>query len=95
MSTNFNQSTTDVIIDGLQWTVSNTTTSGRAAKSVVSLSVGGIKSNAFNAAINAALSSSQAVCELCLHKYRLDVWCPRVELKDFWKTSVMSEVDLG
>ncbi|KAH7148284.1 peptidase S8/S53 domain-containing protein [Dactylonectria macrodidyma] len=48
-------STTDIVLDGFMWAVSNiTNTPGRAAKSVISLSLGGGKSAAFNAAIDAA-----------------------------------------
>ncbi|KAH7011293.1 peptidase S8/S53 domain-containing protein [Ilyonectria destructans] len=48
-------STTDIVLDGFMWAVSNiTNTPGRAAKAVISLSLGGGKSAAFNAAIDAA-----------------------------------------
>ncbi|KAF7541746.1 hypothetical protein G7Z17_g11882 [Cylindrodendrum hubeiense] len=48
-------STTDIVLDGFVWAVTNiTNTPGRAAKSVISLSLGGGKSAAFNAAIDAA-----------------------------------------
>ncbi|KAH7144136.1 peptidase S8/S53 domain-containing protein [Dactylonectria estremocensis] len=51
------KSTTDVILNGLQWAVNNITASNRAARSVISLSVGGAKSNAFNTAVNNAYNS--------------------------------------
>ncbi|KAF7543015.1 hypothetical protein G7Z17_g11089 [Cylindrodendrum hubeiense] len=54
-------STTDVIIDGLEWAVANITGAGRAAKSVISLSIGGVKSNAFNTAVNSAYTSGVLV----------------------------------
>ncbi|KAK7421483.1 Suppressor of the cold-sensitive snRNP biogenesis mutant brr1-1 [Neonectria punicea] len=48
-------STTDIVLDGFEWAVSNiTNTPGRAAKSVISMSLGGSKSAAFNAAVDAA-----------------------------------------
>ncbi|KAL6415555.1 subtilisin-like serine protease [Ilyonectria robusta] len=48
-------STTDIVLDGFMWAVSNiTNTPGRAANAVISLSLGGGKSAAFNAAIDAA-----------------------------------------
>ncbi|KAH6986347.1 peptidase S8/S53 domain-containing protein [Ilyonectria sp. MPI-CAGE-AT-0026] len=48
-------STTDIVLDGFMWAVSNiTNTPGRAANAVISLSLGGGKSAAFNAAIGAA-----------------------------------------
>ncbi|KPM34286.1 Subtilisin-like proteinase Mp1 [Neonectria ditissima] len=48
-------STTDIVLDGFEWAVANiTNTPGRAAKSVISMSLGGSKSAAFNAAVDAA-----------------------------------------
>ncbi|KAL2675714.1 hypothetical protein Neosp_011904 [[Neocosmospora] mangrovei] len=48
-------STTDVILDGFEWAVTNiTNTPGRAQNSVVSMSLGGGRSPAFNAAIENA-----------------------------------------
>lgn len=55
MVTNILQSTTDVVIDGYQWAVANiTNTPGRAAKSVISMSIGGGFSRAFNTCIEKA-----------------------------------------
>lgn len=46
------QSTTDIVLDGYNWAVNNITkTSGRAGKSVISMSLAGGKSDAFNTAI--------------------------------------------
>ncbi|KAM0553975.1 hypothetical protein ACHAPJ_007047 [Fusarium lateritium] len=51
-------STTDIVLDGYEWAVSNiTNTPGRAQQSVISMSLGGPRSNAFNAAIQAAYSA--------------------------------------
>ncbi|KAH8168333.1 GC-rich sequence DNA-binding factor-like protein [Sarocladium implicatum] len=51
-------STTDIVIDGYQWAVTNiANTPGRAAKSVISLSVGGGSSRAFNSAIETAYNA--------------------------------------
>ncbi|KAM0425612.1 hypothetical protein ACHAPT_009144 [Fusarium lateritium] len=48
-------STTDVILDGFEWAVTNiTNTPGRAQNSVVSMSLGGGRSPAFNAAVENA-----------------------------------------
>lgn len=48
-------STTEIVLDGYEWAVGNiTATPGRAAVSVLSLSLGGPKSEAFNAAVEAA-----------------------------------------
>ena len=49
------QSSTEIVLDGYNWAVNNiTNTPGRAAASVISMSLGGPKSDAFNAAIEAA-----------------------------------------
>jgi oryzin len=48
------KSTTEIVMDGYAWAVNNITASNRAANSVVSMSLGGPKSEAFNAAIKAA-----------------------------------------
>jgi oryzin len=51
------KSSTDIVLDGYEWAVSNiTNTPGRAAKSVISMSLGGGHSDAFNAAVEAAYS---------------------------------------
>lgn len=48
-------STTEIVLDGYEWAVANiTATDGRAAKSVISMSLGGPKSTAFNTAVDAA-----------------------------------------
>ncbi|KAI9155537.1 Subtilisin-like proteinase Mp1 [Paramyrothecium foliicola] len=48
-------SSTDIVMDGYEWAVSNiTNTPGRAAKAVISMSLGGGRSDAFNAAVEAA-----------------------------------------
>ncbi|KAH8906668.1 subtilisin-like proteinase Mp1 [Coniochaeta sp. PMI_546] len=47
-------STTEIVMDGFAWAVNNITASNRSAVSVVSMSLGGDKSEAFNAAIKAA-----------------------------------------
>ncbi|KAF4977661.1 hypothetical protein FZEAL_5851 [Fusarium zealandicum] len=48
-------STTDVVLDGFEWAVTNITlTPGRTQRSVISMSLGQSRSEAFNAAIEAA-----------------------------------------
>ncbi|SPO06424.1 related to subtilisin-like serine protease [Cephalotrichum gorgonifer] len=48
-------STTEIVLDGFEWAVNNiTATPGRAAVSVISMSLGGPVSTAFNAAVQAA-----------------------------------------
>ncbi|KAM5352866.1 hypothetical protein ACJ41O_005588 [Fusarium nematophilum] len=48
-------STTDIVLDGYEWAVTNiTNTPGRLHRSVVSMSLGGGRSEAFNAAVEAA-----------------------------------------
>lgn len=44
-------------MDGFSWAVDNITASNRAAVSVISMSIGGPKSDAFNAAIDAAFGA--------------------------------------
>lgn len=49
------QSTTDIVLDGYNWAVTNiTNTPGRTGKSVISMSLAGGKSDAFNTAVNNA-----------------------------------------
>ncbi|KAI3392512.1 hypothetical protein diail_5553 [Diaporthe ilicicola] len=50
-------STTSIVLDGYNWAVNNITAEGREATSVVSLSLGGGFSSAFNAAVAAAYSA--------------------------------------
>ncbi|KAI0975473.1 peptidase S8/S53 domain-containing protein [Xylaria arbuscula] len=50
-------SSTSIILDGYNWAVSDITSKGRKSKSVLSLSLGGGYSAAFNNAVNSAYSS--------------------------------------
>lgn len=54
----FGSSSTSIVLDGFNWAVRNITGEGRAAKSVISMSLGGPKSEAFNAAVEAAFASN-------------------------------------
>ncbi|EJT82427.1 oryzin [Gaeumannomyces tritici R3-111a-1] len=47
-------STTAIVLDGFSWAVNNITAEGRQTKSVISMSLGGGRSEAFNAAVEAA-----------------------------------------
>jgi len=49
-------SSTEIVLDGFEWAVANITASGREATSVISMSLGGPRSTAFNAAVEAAYS---------------------------------------
>ncbi|OIW27868.1 subtilisin-like proteinase Mp1 [Coniochaeta ligniaria NRRL 30616] len=51
-------STTEIVMDGFVWAVNNITASNRSAVSVISMSLGGPKSEAFNAAIKAAFDAN-------------------------------------
>ncbi|KAF4972040.1 hypothetical protein FSARC_1308 [Fusarium sarcochroum] len=51
-------STTDIVLDGYEWAVSNiTNTPGRAQQSVISMSLGGGRSDAFNRAVDVAYNA--------------------------------------
>ncbi|KAK3386004.1 peptidase S8/S53 domain-containing protein [Podospora didyma] len=50
-------STTAIVMDGFNWAVKNITDSGRQDVSVISMSLGGPQSDAFNAAVKAAYNS--------------------------------------
>jgi oryzin len=47
-------STTEIVLDGYTWAVGNITVENRASRSVISMSLGGPYSDAFNTAVNAA-----------------------------------------
>ncbi len=51
------QSTTAIVMDGYNWAVNDAITKGRAASSVISMSLGGPRSDAFNSAVEAAFQS--------------------------------------
>lgn len=51
------QSTTEIVLDGFEWAVQDIIDSGRAANAVISMSLGGPLSVAFNAAVEAATSN--------------------------------------
>ncbi|KAI0109009.1 peptidase S8/S53 domain-containing protein [Nemania sp. FL0031] len=50
-------SATSIILDGFNWAVSDITSKGRKTKAVISMSLGGPFSSAFNNAVNSAYSS--------------------------------------
>ncbi|KAI1816867.1 subtilisin-like protein [Poronia punctata] len=50
-------SSTSIILDGFNWAVSDITSKGRKSKAVISMSLGGGYSSAFNNAVNSAYSS--------------------------------------
>ncbi|KAI1123871.1 peptidase S8/S53 domain-containing protein [Nemania abortiva] len=50
-------SSTSIILDGFNWAVSDITSKGRKSKAVISMSLGGAYSAAFNNAVNSAYSS--------------------------------------
>ncbi|CAM1500421.1 Fc.00g095830.m01.CDS01 [Cosmosporella sp. VM-42] len=47
-------SSTDIVLDGYEWAVKNITSTGRISKSVISMSLAGGRSDAFNAAVETA-----------------------------------------
>ncbi|KAH8893890.1 subtilisin-like proteinase Mp1 [Thozetella sp. PMI_491] len=51
-------SSTSIVLDGFNWAVNDTVAKGTAGSSVISMSLGGPKSDAFNAAIEAAFKSN-------------------------------------
>ena len=51
-------STTAIVLDGFSWAVKDITAKGRQAKSVISMSLGGGRSEAFNAAVDAAYQAN-------------------------------------
>ena len=51
-------STTSIVLDGFSWAVKNITAEGRQSKSVISMSLGGGRSEAFNAAVEAAYQAN-------------------------------------
>ncbi|KAK4185612.1 putative serine protease with a subtilisin domain [Podospora australis] len=53
----YGSSTTAIVLDGYVWAVNNITASNRAANSVISMSLGGPKSAAFNSAIAEAYAN--------------------------------------
>jgi oryzin len=53
----FGSSTTEIVLDGYEWAVANITGEGREAVSVISMSLGGPKSDAFNTAVEAAYNA--------------------------------------
>ena len=52
-----NSAATSIILDGYNWAVTDITNKGRKAKSVISMSLGGGFSSAFNTAVNNAYSA--------------------------------------
>ncbi|KAJ8128069.1 hypothetical protein O1611_g5566 [Lasiodiplodia mahajangana] len=79
-------SATSIILDGYNWAVNDITSKGRQSKAVISLSLGGGYSAAFNNAVNSAYSSGVLWAFAYFSNYGsvVDIAAPGVNVLSSW-----------